>query len=54
MMLTFDYYRFARSLEMWYLHAPDRSVSYDVTLKAVNDLHKEGYFKRFGISNYAA
>jgi len=44
----------AESLEMWYLHGPDRSVPYEVTLKAVNDLHKEGYFKRFGISNYAA
>jgi len=44
----------AESLEMWYLHAPDHSVPYDVTLKAVNDLHKEGYFKRFGISNFAS
>lgn len=40
------------SLEMWYLHGPDRSVPYEVTLKAVNDLYKEGYFKRFGLSNY--
>ncbi|KAJ7087330.1 Aldo/keto reductase [Mycena belliarum] len=41
-------------LEMWYLHGPDRSVPYEATLTAVNDLHKEGYFKRFGISNYMA
>ncbi|KAJ7499440.1 Aldo/keto reductase [Mycena latifolia] len=41
-------------LEMWYLHGPDRSVPYEVTLKAVDDLYKEGYFKRFGISNYMA
>ena len=39
---------------MWYLHAPDRSVPYEITFKAVNDLYKEGYFKRLGISNYAA
>jgi aflatoxin B1 aldehyde reductase len=39
---------------MWYLHAPDRSVPYEVTLKAVNDLYSEGYFKRFGISNFAS
>jgi aryl-alcohol dehydrogenase-like predicted oxidoreductase len=39
---------------MWYLHGPDRSTPYEVTLKAVNDLYKEGYFKRFGISNYMA
>ena len=41
-------------LEMWYLHGPDRSVPYEVTLKTVNDLYKEGKFKRFGISNYMA
>lgn len=39
---------------MWYLHAPDRTTPYEVTLKAVNDLYKEGKFKRFGISNYQA
>ncbi|KDQ59547.1 hypothetical protein JAAARDRAFT_33126 [Jaapia argillacea MUCL 33604] len=39
-------------LEMWYLHGPDRTTPYEVTLKAVNDLYKEGYFKRFGISNF--
>lgn len=32
--------------------APDRSVPYEETFKAVNDLYKEGLFKRFGISNY--
>jgi len=41
-------------LEMWYLHAPDRTVDYAVTMKAVNDLYNEGKFKRFGISNYAS
>ncbi|KAF7338454.1 Aldo-ket-red domain-containing protein [Mycena venus] len=44
----------AKTLEMWYLHAPDRSVPYEVTLKAVNELYQEGYFKRFGISNFAS
>lgn len=39
---------------MWYLHAPDRATPYDVTMKAINDLYKEGKFKRFGISNYQA
>lgn len=43
-----------RSLEMWYLHGPDRTVPYEETLRVVNDLYKEGYFKRFGISNYTA
>ncbi|KAJ3782044.1 Aldo/keto reductase [Lentinula aff. detonsa] len=41
-------------LEMWYLHSPDRLTSYEVTMKAVNDLYKEGYFKKFAISNYMA
>jgi len=40
------------SLDMWYLHAPDRSTPYEVTFKAVNELYKEGKFKRLGISNY--
>jgi aflatoxin B1 aldehyde reductase len=43
-----------RSLEMWYLHAPDHTVPYEITFKAVNDLYNEGYFKRLGISNYSS
>lgn len=42
------------TLEMWYLHAPDRTTPFEVTMKAVNDLYKEGKFKRFGISNFMA
>ncbi|RDX42990.1 Aldo/keto reductase [Lentinus brumalis] len=42
----------ADCLDLWYLHGPDRKTPYEVTLKAVNDLYKEGKFKRFGISNY--
>ncbi|KAF7345537.1 Aflatoxin B1 aldehyde reductase member 3 [Mycena venus] len=41
-------------LEIWYLHGPDRSVPYEVTLKAIDELYREGHFKRFGISNYMA
>lgn len=41
-------------LDMWYLHGPDRTTPYDVTFKAVNDLYKQGSFKRLGISNYQA
>lgn len=41
-----------RKVDMWYLHGPDRTIPYEVTLKAVNDLYKEGHFKAFGISNY--
>jgi aflatoxin B1 aldehyde reductase len=39
---------------MWYLHAPDRSTPYKVTLKAIDELHKEGKFRRWGLSNYLA
>jgi len=41
-------------IDMWYLHAPDHSTPYEITLREVNNLYKEGYFNRFGISNYAA
>lgn len=44
----------ADQVELWYLHAPDRSTPYEVTMKAVNDLYKEGKFKKFGLSNYAS
>ncbi|EPS39473.1 hypothetical protein H072_6653 [Dactylellina haptotyla CBS 200.50] len=44
----------ADKIDMFYLHAPDRTVEYEETLQEVNELYQEGYFKRFGISNYAA
>ena len=42
------------SIDMWYLHGPDRTTPYEVTLKAVDDMYRAGKFKRFGISNYMA
>ncbi|KAK9452840.1 NADP-dependent oxidoreductase domain-containing protein [Dipodascopsis uninucleata] len=39
-------------IDMWYLHAPDRTVPYEETMKEVNNLYEEGYFNRFGLSNY--
>jgi len=44
----------ADQIEVWYLHAPDRTTPYEVTMKGVNDLYKEGKFKRFGLSNHAS
>lgn len=44
----------ADKIDMWYLHAPDHNTPYEDTLREVNNLYKEGYFRRFGISNYAA
>ncbi|KAH9204792.1 NADP-dependent oxidoreductase domain-containing protein [Leptodontidium sp. 2 PMI_412] len=39
-------------VDMFYLHGPDRTVPFEETLLAVNELYKEGYFNRFGISNF--
>lgn len=44
----------ADKIDLWYLHAPDRNTPYEETLREVNNLHKEGFFNRFGISNYMA
>ena len=42
-------------VDIFYLHWPDHKVaSIEETLEGVNDLYKEGKFKRFGVSNYAA
>jgi len=40
------------SVQLFYLHAPDRATPFEETLKAVNDLHVAGHFKEFGLSNY--
>jgi len=42
----------ADKIDLWYLHGPDRKVPYEETFRAVNELYKEGYFKRLGLSNY--
>lgn len=42
------------SLDLWYMHAPDRSVPFAETLQAADELHREGKIKRLGLSNYAA
>jgi aflatoxin B1 aldehyde reductase len=41
-------------VDIFYLHAADRSVPFDATLEAVNELHKEGKFVQLGLSNYTA
>ena len=42
----------AKKVDMFYLHAPDRETDFEETLGEVNKLHQEGYFNRFGISNF--
>lgn len=44
----------AKCVDIFYLHAPDRSVPFDETLQAVDELYREGRFKALGLSNYAA
>ena len=41
-------------VDIWYLHAPDRSVAFEETLEACNELFEAGKLKRLGLSNYAA
>jgi aflatoxin B1 aldehyde reductase len=41
-------------VDIFYLDAADRSVPFHETLEEVNQLHKEGKFVQFGLSNYTA
>lgn len=41
-------------LDMWYLHAPDRTTPFAETFEAVNSLYQEGLFTRLGLSNFQA
>ncbi|KAF4964237.1 hypothetical protein FSARC_7791 [Fusarium sarcochroum] len=42
------------STDIFYLHAPDRSVPFEETLEVVDKMYKAGKFKRLGLSNYPA
>ncbi|KAL2801874.1 NADP-dependent oxidoreductase domain-containing protein [Aspergillus granulosus] len=42
------------TVDIFYLHAPDRSVPFVETLKEVDRLYREGKFTRLGLSNYTA
>ncbi|KAJ3552501.1 hypothetical protein NM688_g4120 [Phlebia brevispora] len=41
-------------IRVYYLHRPDRSVPFEQTLETINDLHEQGLFEEFGLSNYMA
>ncbi|KAG9528644.1 Aldo/keto reductase, partial [Aureobasidium melanogenum] len=41
-------------VDIFYLHAPDRSVPFTETLEAVNRAHKQGKFVQLGLSNFTA
>ncbi|KAH8434314.1 aldo/keto reductase family protein [Aspergillus melleus] len=40
------------TIDLWYLHAPDRKTPLEVTMREVDKLHREGKFARLGISNF--
>lgn len=42
------------SVDILYLHRPDRGVPFAETLEAVDRLHKAGKFKKLGVSNFTA
>ncbi|OQE21727.1 hypothetical protein PENSTE_c011G08947 [Penicillium steckii] len=41
-------------VDIFYLHAADRSVPFAETLEEVNKFYQEGKFKRLGLSNYTS
>ncbi|KAK5239589.1 hypothetical protein LTR16_011733, partial [Cryomyces antarcticus] len=41
-------------VDIFYLHAADRSVPFAETLRAVDALHRAGKFVQLGLSNFAA
>jgi aflatoxin B1 aldehyde reductase len=42
------------AVDIFYLHAPDRSVPFKDTLEECNKMFKEGKFVQLGLSNFAA
>ena len=44
----------ALTVDIWYIHAPDTSVSLEDWVPGVNEVYKSGAFSRFGLSNFQA
>ncbi|KAF2790850.1 Aldo/keto reductase [Melanomma pulvis-pyrius CBS 109.77] len=42
----------ADSVDVYYIHAPDRRLPVKDTLSGLDELHKQGAFKRLGLSNF--
>ncbi|KXT17934.1 hypothetical protein AC579_5917 [Pseudocercospora musae] len=42
------------TVDIFYLHAPDRSIPFTEPLKKLNELHKQGKFVQLGLSNFTA
>ncbi|KAK7063684.1 aldehyde reductase [Favolaschia claudopus] len=43
-----------QSVDVFYIHAPDPSLELEDMLQGINEAHKAGRFKRFGLSNFKA
>ncbi|KAJ7239799.1 NADP-dependent oxidoreductase domain-containing protein [Mycena haematopus] len=43
-----------KSVDVYYIHAPDASVELEDQLKGITEAYKAGHFKRFGLSNFRA
>ncbi|KAK6080960.1 aldehyde reductase [Seiridium cupressi] len=41
-------------LDTFYIHGPDPTAPIEPALQALDDLHREGYFDRLGLSNFTA
>ncbi|KAF8925471.1 hypothetical protein BGZ47_003250 [Haplosporangium gracile] len=44
----------ATKVDVFYLHMVDDTTPFDETVKAVDELYREGLFSRFGLSNFTA
>lgn len=42
-----------KQFDILYIHSPDPDIPLEDTLAGINEVHKQGIFKRFGLSNYA-
>lgn len=42
------------SVDVYFLHAPDDTTPIEETLSVVDELYRQGKFKRFGLSNFSA
>jgi aflatoxin B1 aldehyde reductase len=41
-----------QKLDLYYFHGPDRKTPLEESLRAIDQLYREGKFARFGVSNY--
>ncbi|KAJ7359785.1 aldehyde reductase [Mycena albidolilacea] len=41
-----------KSVDVYYIHAPDPSLDLEDQLRGIDEAYKAGYFKRFGLSNF--